>query len=55
MDTVCVKNVKKVMFDTREYFRKIKKVGDSFNWERISDDGKIYRRSAKFRREWHKK
>jgi hemolysin-activating ACP:hemolysin acyltransferase len=55
MDTVCIKNVKKIMFDTREYFRKIMKVGDSFNWVRISDDGKIYRRSAKFRREWHKK
>jgi hemolysin-activating ACP:hemolysin acyltransferase len=53
MDTVCVKNIKKVMSWTKEYFKNILKVGQSLNWVRISDDGKIYRRSSKFKREFH--
>ena len=53
MDTVCVKDIRKVMSWTKEYFRKILKVGQSLNWVRISDDGKIYRKSTKFKREFH--
>ena len=44
IDTICVKNIRKVMSWTKEYFRKILKVNQSLNWVRISDDGKIYRK-----------
>lgn len=53
MDTICVKNIKKVMSWTKEHFRKILKVGQPLNWVRISNDGVIYRKSQKFKREFH--
>jgi hemolysin-activating ACP:hemolysin acyltransferase len=53
MDTICIKNIKKVMSWTKEHFRKILKVGQPLNWVRISDDGVIYRKSTKFKREFH--
>ena len=53
MDTICVKNIRKVMSWTKEHFRKILKVNQPLNWVRISDDGKIYRKSTKFKREFH--
>jgi ssDNA-specific exonuclease RecJ len=53
MDTICVKNIKKVMSWTKEYFRKILKVDQPLNWVRISNDGVIYRKSQKFKREFH--
>jgi len=53
MDTICVKNIRKVMSWTKEHFRKILKVNQPLNWVRISNDGKIYRKSTKFKREFH--
>jgi hemolysin-activating ACP:hemolysin acyltransferase len=54
IDTICVKNIRKVMDWTKEYFKNILKVGQSLNWIRIDDNNKIYRQSAKFKREFHK-
>ena len=53
IDTICVKNIKKVMSWTKEHFRKILKVDQPLNWVRISNDGVIYRKSQKFKREFH--
>jgi hemolysin-activating ACP:hemolysin acyltransferase len=53
MEVICVKDVKKVMSWIKEHFRKILKVNQPINWVRISDDGKIYRKSTKFKREFH--
>ena len=53
MEVICVKDVKKVMSWIKEHFRKILKVNQPLNWVRISDDGKIYRKSTKFKREFH--
>jgi hemolysin-activating ACP:hemolysin acyltransferase len=55
IDTICVKNIKKVMSWTKEHFRKILKVDQSLNWLRIDDNGVIYRKASKFKREFHNK
>ena len=54
IDTICVKNIRKVMDWTKKYFKNILKVGQSLNWIRIDDNNKIYRQSSKFKREFHK-
>ena len=53
IDTICVKDLRKVMSWTKEHFKKILKVGQSLNWLRVSDDNVIYRKSSKFKREFH--
>ena len=55
IDTICVKNIKKVMSWTKEHFRKILKVNQPLNWLRIDDNGIIYRKASKFKREFHNK
>jgi len=55
IDTICVKNIRKVMSWTKEHFRKILKVDQSLNWLRIDDNGVIYRKASKFKREFHNK
>ena len=53
IDVVCVKDIKKVMSWTKEHFKKILKVNQCLNWLRVSEDNIIYRRSSKFKREFH--
>lgn len=53
IDVVCVKDIKKVMSWTKEHFKKILKVNQCLNWLRVSEDNVIYRRSSKFKREFH--
>ena len=55
IDTVCVKNIKKVMSWTKEHFKKILKINQPLNWLRIDDNGIIYRKTSKFKREFHNK
>ena len=55
IDTICVKNIRKVMSWTKEHFRKILKVDQPLNWLRIDDNGVIYRKASKFKREFHNK
>ena len=55
IDTICVKNIRKVMSWTKEHFRKILKVNQPLNWLRMDDNGVIYRKASKFKREFHNK
>ena len=55
MDTICIKNIKKVMSWTKEHFRKILKVNQPLNWLRLDDNNVIYRKASKFKREFHNK
>ena len=55
IDTICVKNIRKVMSWTKEHFRKILKVNQPLNWLRIDNNGVIYRKASKFKREFHNK
>ena len=55
IDTICVKNIRKVMSWTKEHFRKILKINQPLNWLRIDDNGVIYRKASKFKREFHNK
>ena len=54
IDTICVKNMLKVMAWTKQYFKNILKVGQSLNWIRIDENNNIYRQSIKVKREFHK-
>jgi hypothetical protein len=38
---------------TKEYFRNVLEVDQPLKWLRIADDSTIYRRSMKFKREFH--
>ena len=54
-DTVCVKNLKKVMDWTKDYFTKKFGIGYPINWLRISEDNKIYRKSTRLtKKSWIK-
>jgi|TARA_R110000850_G_scaffold173475_1_gene299137 hemolysin-activating ACP:hemolysin acyltransferase len=54
IDTVCVKDLRKIMAWTKQYFKTLLNVGQSLNWVRVDKQGKIYRRSSKFKREFHR-
>ena len=53
IDTVCIRNINKIMAWTKSYFKSILKVGEGLNWIRINKDGKITRASVKFKRGFH--
>ena len=53
IDTVCLRNINKIMFWTKDYFKKTLNVGEGLNWIRLTKDGKITRTSVKFKREFH--
>jgi hemolysin-activating ACP:hemolysin acyltransferase len=55
VDTICAKNIRKVMSWTKEHFRKILKVNQPLNWLRLDDNNVIYRKASKFKREFHNK
>jgi hemolysin-activating ACP:hemolysin acyltransferase len=53
IDTVCVKNIKKVMAWTKQHFTKVLGLNQPINWLRISDDNKVYRKATRFtKRSW---
>ena len=54
IDTICIKDLRKIMAWTKQYFKKLLNVGESLNWVRVDKQGKIYRRSSKFKREFHR-
>ena len=51
IDTVCVKNLNKIMSWTKQYFTKTLGINKPVNWLRISDDNKIYRKQTRFTKE----
>jgi len=53
IDTVCKKNINKIMAWTKTYFKNLLNVGEGLNWIRINKDGKITRCSVKYKREFH--
>ena len=53
VDTVCIGNIKKVMAWTKKYFKEVLEVGKCLHWLRVDDQGNIYRKASKFKREFH--
>lgn len=53
IETVAKSHLREIMKWTKEYFRNLLEVDQPLKWLRISDDSIIYRRSMKFKREFH--
>ena len=54
IDTVCAKNIKKVMAWTKQYFTNLLGLNKPVYWLRISDDNKVYRKAVQFTKEIYK-
>lgn len=53
VDTICVKNIRKIMAWTKKYFTETLGINQPINWLRISDDNKVYRKQTRFtKRSW---
>ncbi len=53
VDTICVKNIRKVMAWTKRYFTEKLGLNKPINWLRVSDDNKVYRKQTIFtKRNW---
>ena len=46
MDTICVKNIRKVMSWTKSYLKNILGINKPIKWLRIDDNNNIYRRTT---------
>jgi cytolysin-activating lysine-acyltransferase len=53
IETVAKSHLREIMNWTKEYFRNLLEVDQPLKWLRIADDSTIYRRSMKFKREFH--
>lgn len=53
MQVVAKSNVKEIMKWVKDYFRDKIEVNESVKWIRANNDFQIYRRSEKFKREFH--
>ena len=53
IETVAKSHLREIMSWTKEYFRNKLKVDQSIKWLRVKDNNVIYRRSEKFKREFH--
>jgi hemolysin-activating ACP:hemolysin acyltransferase len=54
VDTICAKNIRKVMSWTRSYFTNLLGINKPVHWLRISNDGKIYRKVTQYTKEIYK-
>jgi hemolysin-activating ACP:hemolysin acyltransferase len=54
IDTICVKNIIKVMSWTKSYFTNLLGINKKVHWLRISNDGKIYRKATQYTKEIYK-
>jgi hemolysin-activating ACP:hemolysin acyltransferase len=54
VDTVCVKDIKKVMRWTKQYFTNLLGLGKPVYWLRIDDKNNIYRRAIRYTKEIYK-
>ena len=53
IDTICVKNLHKIMSWTKKYFTETLGLNQPINWLRISDDNKVYRKQTRLtKRSW---
>jgi hemolysin-activating ACP:hemolysin acyltransferase len=53
IETIAKSNLREIMSWTKEYFRGKLEVDQCVKWLRIKDNNIIYRRSEKFKREFH--
>ena len=53
IETVAKSHLREIMKWTKEYFRTKLEVNESIKWIRSDDNFNIYRRSQKFKREYH--
>ena len=54
IDTVCAKNIKKVMSWTKKYFTNLLGINKPVYWLRLSKDNKVYRKATRFTKEIYK-
>jgi len=54
VDTICVKNIKKVMSWTRKYFTNLLGLNKPVHWLRIDSNNNIYRKTTRFTKEYYK-
>ena len=53
IETIAKSNLREIMSWTKEYFRDKLEVDQCVKWLRVKDNNIIYRRSEKFKREFH--
>lgn len=53
IETVAKSHLREIMKWTKEYFRTKLEINQPIKWLRVADDSTIYRRSMKFKREFH--
>ena len=53
IETIAKSNLREIMSWTKEYFRNKLEVDQCVKWLRVKDNNIIYRRSEKFKREFH--
>ena len=54
VDTVCVKDIKKVMRWTKQYFTNLLGLGKPVYWLRIDEEDNIYRKATRYTKEIYK-
>mgnify|MGYP003646835470 FL=1 len=54
VDTICVKDIKKVMAWTKKYFTNLLGLGKPVHWLRLDDYNKIYRKVTQYTKEIYK-
>jgi len=54
IDTVCVKDIKKVMRWTKKYFTNLLGLGKPVHWLRVDDNDNIYRKTTRYTKEIYK-
>ena len=54
VDTICVKNIRKVMSWTKKYFTNLLGLNNPVHWLRIDVDNKIYRKVTQYTKEIYK-
>ena len=54
IDTVCVKNIVKVMRWTKQYFTNLLGLGKPVHWLRLDENNKVYRKATRYTKEIYK-
>ena len=54
VDTICVKDIKKVMAWTKKYFTNLLGLGKPVHWLRLDDHNEIYRKVTQYTKEIYK-
>ena len=54
INTICVKNMKKIMSWTKKYFTNMLGLNQPVHWLRVDNNKKIYRKATRFTKESYK-